>query len=531
MDRPVKRFLPDPAGSGVLRRLGGASATLAALRGWPRVGAAAAAGLMLTLAQPPVSLWPLAFAAWPLLLVLHGAAESGRAAARLGWWAGAAFFLSGLFWVGQAFLVEGGKVWWYLPVMPVAVLLLAGGLALFWALGFWLAWRVRAGGWASGWAGAVALAAAMLAVEVARGTVLTGFPWALQAYAWAETPVIQTAALIGAPALSGLTLLAACLAGTGRAGLALAAMLVAAGWGFGALRLAQPVAAPGPVVRLVQPDVGQRDKWAPENLNPIFRNLVELTATPAAEPPALTVWPEVAVTFLFDTSPEAQAIAVEALRGGALAVGSVRAEPAEPRARYFNSLLFYDPDGAPLGRYDKRTLTPFGEYVPYAWLLGRLGIGTLGDGLSGFTPGAEPGPFRLPGLPPAAVLICYEIIFPGLTRQTARGADWILQVTNDSWFGDSAGPRQHLAQARVRAIETGLPVARAANTGISAMIDPYGRVVARLGLGRRGVLDAALPARLAPTPYSRFGDALPLGCLAVAAAASLAIRRQARPMS
>jgi apolipoprotein N-acyltransferase len=317
---------------------------------------------------------------------------------------------------------------------------------------------------------------------------------------------MQVAALAGSYALSGLTLLAALLPGLRRpAALAVAAALVAGGWGFGAWRLAAPLQEPGPVIRLVQPATGQRDKWLAENRAPIFHGLVDLTAAPAAAPPALVVWPEVAVTFRFDASPEAIAIATAALpQGSALAVGSVRTDIGARRSH--NSLMFYGADGEALGVYDKRALAPFGEYVPYAWVLGRLGIGTLGDGLSGFSPGAAAGPYALPGLPPAAVLICYEIVFPGLTRATAAPAGWILQVTNDAWFGDSFGPRQHLAQARIRAIETGLPVARAANTGISAMIDPHGRLVATLGLGQRGVLDATLPARLPPPLYARAGE-------------------------
>ena len=504
--------------------LRGLPTRVAALGRWQGRGLAVLCGLLLTAAQPPMALWPLLFAAWPLLLWLLRGADTGRRAFGLGWWAGAGFFLSGLSWIGEAFLVEGGKVWWYLPLMPVAVAALAAFLALFWGAGFFLAHRLGV----AGWRGAVALATTMLGVEVARGTVLTGFPWAMQAHAWVETPVIQTVALMGAYALSGLTLLVALLVGTGRMAALGAAVAVAASWGWGALRLVEPVAATGPVIRLVQPNVGQRDKWAPENLQPIFRGLVDLTAAPADTLPALVVWPEVAVTFLFDESPDAIAIATEALPpGAALAVGAVRAEPATPRPRYFNSLQFYDHAGQPLGAYDKRTLTPFGEYVPYAWLLRPLGLGTLGDGLSGFTPGTTPGPFSLPGLPPAAVLICYEIIFPGLTRRTAATAEWIIQVTNDSWFGDSFGPRQHLAQARVRAIETGLPVARAANTGISAMIDPHGRVLARLELGERGVLDAALPARVESTPFARLGDGPPLAILAVLAALCLYRRRPA----
>lgn len=520
----MQRRVDDSGRRSLAAWLGRMQSRIEALRGWPRVGAAALCGVALTLAQPPLGLWPLLFVAWPVLLWMIAAAADGPAAFRLGWWTGAAFFVTGLYWVGHAFLVEGGKVWWYLPVMPVAVALLAGGLALFWGVGFWFAHRLGARGWRA----AVALAAAMLVVEIARGTVLTGFPWAMQSHVWVGTPVMQAASLVGATALSGLTVLAAALpAGRSLGSAGFAAALVAGGWAFGSWRLGEPVAPPGPVIRLVQPDVGQFDKWAPENLVPIFNNLVELTGRPAATAPALTVWPEVAVTFQFDTSPEAIAIATAAKRGqGVLAVGSVRSEPARPRARYFNSLLFYDHTGARLGVYDKRTLTPFGEYVPYAWLLGRLGIGTLGDGLSGFTSGSEPGPFALPGLPPAAVLICYELIFPGLTRRTTASAEWIIQVTNDSWFGDSAGPRQHLAQARIRAIETGLPVARAANTGISAMIDPYGRILASLGLGQRGALDAPLPARLPSPLYARLGDGPISGMLLLVAAATLRIGRR-----
>jgi apolipoprotein N-acyltransferase len=223
------------------------------------------------------------------------------------------------------------------------------------------------------------------------------------------------------------------------------------------------------------------------------------------------------VTFLFENSAEAIAAATDALpQGAALAVGSVRAEPGEPKRRLFNSVLLYDSDGKPLGVYDKRKLTPFGEYVPYKSVLGLLGLGTLGDGLSGFTAGKATGPFALPGLPPAVALICYEIIFPGLTRDTALRGDWIMQVTNDAWFGRSAGPYQHLAKARVRAIETGLPVARAANTGISAMIDPYGRQTASLGLGRSGVVDAALPQRLESPLFARWGNAVALAILSIA---------------
>lgn len=496
-----------------MRRL---SDPVAALRGWRRAGVALLAGAALTLAQPPFSLWPALIVGWPLLLWLIDGAETPRRAALVGWLAGLGFFLTGLYWIGEAFLVEASKVWWYAPVMPFAVFALSALLAAFWAGAFWAARRLRA----QGWRRAVALALAITVAEVARGSVLTGFPWAAQAHAWVETPVMQVAALVGAYALSALTVLAAALAGAGgwRAPLA-AALGLALGWGWGAARLAQaPLDADGPVIRLVQPNVGQRDKWADENARPIFEGLLALTAAPAAAPPALVVWPEVAVTFLFDESPQAQAMAAAALPpGAALAVGAVR---RADNGRLHNSLLFQGPGAAPLGAYDKRHLAPFGEYVPYASILGALGVGTLGDGLSGFAPGETSGPFALPGLPPVAPLICYEIVFPGEVAAAARGADWMLQVTNDAWFGDSGGPRQHLAQARVRAIEQGLPVARAANTGVSAMIDPYGRIRASLALGGRGALDSPLPAPAPRTAFSRIGDA---GALALLASAALIV--------
>jgi apolipoprotein N-acyltransferase len=484
--------------------------------GWRRVATAFAAGAALTLSQPPLPLWPVLFAAWPVLFWQARGVSAPRGAAVIGWWAGLGFFLSGLYWIGSAFLVEATKVWWYLPLMPLAIGALAAFLALFWAAAFAAAVRIGL----SGWRGPLALAVTLSVAEALRGSVLTGFPWALQAYAWVDTPVIQGTALIGSYALSGLTMLAALTLGLWHwRAAALTAGALALAWVWGAHRIPETPQPAGPVIRLVQPAIDQRDKWRPENTAPIFRQLLDLTARPAAVQPSLVVWPEVAVTFLFDTSPDAIKAATDAIPGGAvLAVGSVRAEPGTPRRRLFNSLLFYDSDGNRIGSYDKRKLAPFGEYVPYASVLGWLGLGTLGDGLSGFSPGIETGPFILPGLPPAVALICYEIIFPGLTRETAATGDWILQVTNDAWFGKSAGPYQHLAQARVRAIETGLPVARAANTGISAIIDPYGRLTATLPLGRSGVLDAALPHRIGAPLHALWGNAPGIAALSVAIA-------------
>jgi apolipoprotein N-acyltransferase len=514
---------------------GAAAALISRLRGTRptrRWALAALAGAALTLAQPPVSLWQTVFLSWPTLAILVAATPGRRAAAAVGFWAGFGFFLTGLYWVGEAFLVEAAKVWWYAPLMPLAIAALAAACAAFWAGGFALARTV----WRRGWRGAVALGSAMTLAEIARGAALTGFPWALQAYAWIETPVYQTAALIGPFALTGVTIaLAALPAWTGRREVRplLAPLLaVALAWGGGAWRVGASgqgeAASEGPLIRLVQPNTRQVDKWAPENRRPIFETLLALSAAPSDAPIALTVWPEVAVTFLFDETQAAVDRAAATTGPAALAVGAVR---RDDRGGLRNSLLFYGADGAPRGVYDKVHLTPFGEYVPYAWILSRIGLGTLGDGLSGFTPGEAAALFSAPGLPPAAPLICYETIFPGAVRRASESAGFLLQVTNDAWFGDSAGPWQHLAQARARAVELGLPVARAANTGVSAMIDGHGRIVASLALGAQGALDSPLPPALAPTLVRRFGEAPALALWAIVATASLARGVRARPES
>jgi apolipoprotein N-acyltransferase len=511
----------------LLRRI---AAALSRLVGWRRAGLAFALGAALTAAQPPYGLWPFLFIAWPALLLLVDAAPSPRSAASVGWWAGFGFFLTGVWWVANAFLVEAERIWWHAPLAPVAVATLAAVLAAFWAGAFAAARRV----WPEGWARPLALGAAMTLADLARGSVLTGFPWGLQAYAWVETPVMQAASVTGSYALAGLTVAAAASVAAGWRPSLLAGLVAVGVWGWGAWRLAGATEpADGPVIRLVQPNVPQRDRWRPELMVPIFRDLLALTEARGERPPALVVWPEVAVPFLYLDSPDAVAAAAEATpAGGLLAAGAVRAEGEGRGRRLFNSLMFQDDAGRLLATYDKRHLTPFGEYVPYAWLLGAIGLGTLGEGLSGFTPGAGSPPLALPGLPPVAPLICYEMIFPAEVRAATRGAAWMLQVTNDSWFGDSAGPRQHLAQARVRAIEQGLPVARAANTGVSAMIDAHGRIRDLLPLDTRSWIDSPLPPAAPPTVYARFGDAPPLALwLSLAAAATLlrAIRRRMAP--
>jgi apolipoprotein N-acyltransferase len=386
---------------------------------------------------------------------------------------------------------------------------MAGGLALFWAVPFALArWLAPAGVQRM-----LALATLWTLADYARSHVLTGFPWALMAQVWIETPVAQVLALMGPHGLGLVTLLAALLpAVLGWRGVALALALVGAGWAFGAVRLTAPVPerAEPLVVRLVQPNAPQHLKWRPDMQEVFYRRHLALTAAPAAPDaptPDATIWSETAVPFVLGYADDLQAEVAAAAVGGPVILGIQRLEAGPDHEHWFNSLAVLDPQGRPWAVYDKHRLVPFGEYIPLAGAIARLGIPTLTTLTSrGFTPGPGPELVSVPALPPFLPLICYEAIFPHGLRAPEGRAEWLVQVTNDAWFGEFAGPFQHLAQARSRAIEQGLPLARAANTGVSAMIDPFGRMTASLPLGETGSIDADLPAPLPPTTYARTGD-------------------------
>lgn len=475
-------------------------------------GLALAAGAVMALGQPPVS-WPFAvLAALPVLLWLLEAAPGPRRGFLIGWGAGIGYFGAGMFWIVDPFLVQPEIFGW---MAPFAVVGISTGLALFWGLPFALARAILPDGRRAGVAGALLIAALWMLAEFARGHVLTGFPWALQAYAWVETPAMQLVALGGPYLLTLATFAAGLLLGTGswRAA-AVVAVLLAAGWGWGAWRLAQPLPARDPAVsvRLVQPNAPQAEKWLPDKEREFFQRHLELSAR---EPrPDVTIWSETAVPFALDFAPDLQAESAAAAAPGRLILGIVRTEPGRDGGpqRWFNSLAALDATGAAIAVYDKHHLVPFGEYIPFPGLVASLGIPSLRTLTSGgFTPGPGPHLMQVPGLPAFLPLICYEAIFPGGLAAPEGRADWLLQVTNDAWFGEASGPWQHLAQARSRAIEQGLPLARAANTGVSAMIDPRGRIVASLGLGESGVVDAMLPGVLQPTIYVRVGDYPALG--------------------
>nr|WP_256476137.1 apolipoprotein N-acyltransferase [Siccirubricoccus soli] len=467
------------------------------------------------LALPPVHAVPVLLLAIPGLIRLVAAAPNWRRAAWLAFAWGWGHSLAGIYWVTHAILTDVEHYWWLVPLAAPA---LAIPLALF-VIPPALVARALPPGWRrlAGFAGAWVLA------ELARGVLFTGFPWNLIGTVWAFAALpVQAAALIGVHGLSLVTIL---LAGLpllpGWRPWAVGAAVLALFAGFGAWRLAQPQPeAPGVQVALVQGNITQEVKWRPEERLPNFRRYLELTAEAAraASPdlPLAVIWPETASPFLLAQDPEARRLAAEALTPNArLLGGTVRAvwDTGGALRELYNSLAVLDSAGEVQAVYDKGHLVPFGEYMPLAGLI-PIRMVTGGMDFS-----AGPGPVTLspPGLPPFGALICYEVIFPGAVTPTPRPA-WLVNITNDGWFGISAGPWQHLAAARLRAVEEGLPLARAAQTGISALFDARGERLLMLPLDVKGVVAGPLPGALPPTPFARFGLALPLSLALLAVA-------------
>jgi apolipoprotein N-acyltransferase len=476
--------------------------------GWRALATAFGLGALASLAMPPVHAIPVLLLALPGLLILLGKARSWKRAAMLGWAFGWGHHIVGLYWITYSILTEAERLWW---LVPLAVPLLALWMGIYSVIPAVLAWKAR-----PGWPRVAVLAGGWVAAEFVRGWAFTGFPWNLMGTVWAFAALpVQGAAWIGVHGLSLVTVVLACTPLLGRRATAGGLAVLVAFGGFGLARLWPAEPAPLPVTLvLVQGNVAQEAKWREETRWPIFRRYLELSQqgvdTAAREAPGtrpVIIWPETASPFLLADDPEARRIAAAALPpDGLLLAGTVRAEwgPDRRATKLFNSLVAMGPDGVISATYDKSHLVPFGEYMP---LSGLLPIRVIRGGVDF---GAGPGPvaLSLPGLPPASPLICYEVIFSGAVVGSERPG-WLLNITNDAWFGVSAGPYQHLATARLRAVEEGLPLARAAQTGISAVFDSRGREVAHLPLAETGIVLAPLPAAGTPTAFGRFGLAIP----------------------
>lgn len=510
---------------------------MAGLRPWMRRLLSLAAGALVALGLPPLGLWPLAFLGFPLFLALLETDRTGswRSGFGAGWLFGLGYFAVAFHWIGFAFLVEAETYLWMMPFMLGA---LAGGMAIYWGLA--AAAAKRLGGQGLGLA--LAFAAALAVAEWLRGQLFTGFPWAAPGLmADGMGGLAQAASLAG---MTGLTLLIVLwaalphvlLTGSRRtifAALAIALLLPVL-WVWGEMRLASATdeTVPGVAIRIVQPNVPQESKWREENARAIFDDLKRLSAMPTGERPegigSVThlVWPESAVPFLIDENPVARA-ELQPLLGGrtALITGAIRLDRASgPEPDAFNSIIVFDGMAEPVARYDKWRLVPGGEFLPLAWVLEPLGFRKVVRTPGNFTAGEGPVSIILPGGLKAALLVCYEVIFPDRLIDASDRPQLMVNVTNDGWFGRSTGPWQHLAQARLRAIEQGLPVIRAANTGISAVIDSHGRYLHRLPLMEQGVIDSSLPAALAITGYARWGNAILLLLVAVTTGGAMLLR-------
>ena len=489
-----------------------------------------ALGALNVLGFAPFFLWPLAFIALiGLMIVLEGVRATGspwRAGFWRGWCYGLGHGLAGLFWIANAFLVDAEQ---FGALAPFAVTALAAGLALFWGVAGAVYGRFQSDNWRRAFlfAGVVGL------TEFLRANILTGFPWNLPGHIWqAGGTVSQIASIIGASGLSVLTLFAAAsitvalssgarfaprygpLAATGLIFL----VVVAAGAG----RLQNQVIATmdGVGLRLVHADIPQRAKWQPENRDRIVQRYLDLSAADGLATRTHIIWPENALPMLLLEEAGVLERVGNALGSERLLLAGVvrRERGSDEDWQYYNSLAalrFSDDIARVEGVYDKQRLVPFGEFVPAAGLISRLGFASLASVVGGFERGRGNAVTTIPGLPDVSAQICYEAIFPGFTPRGADRPGWILNVSNDAWFGTHVGPAQFFNQSRYRAIEEGMPLVRSAVGGVSGVIDPYGRILAMRGPGNEGVVDAPLPASLPPPLYAMIGDALVIVMLLV----------------
>lgn len=494
--------------------------------GWQRRLIALAAGALSALAMAPFNAWPILFLTFPTLVWLIDGATAGRwngvlAAAATGWWFGFGYFVAGLYWMGFAFLVDARTFAW---MLPFAVVGLPAVLAIYTACATGLA-RIL---WTRGATRILALGVTFTITEWLRGHLFTGFPWNALGYALTSPLALaQSASIIG---IWGLTFVAVVVFSSPATltddrtetrhswlPLALSLAVLAGLGGWGALRLYRtPTRYVDKVkVRIMQPNLQQDVRFNYAARQQVMDRYVALSnrvtgpQSHGVHDATHLIWPESPFPFILTRNPDALAQISKLLSPSTVLItGATRLpenfNPADPHA--YNSIYVIDHDGSILALYDKIHLVPFGEYLPFERLLESLGLQELTKQQGGFLSGDLRRLLHIPGAPPALPLICYEIVFPGDVAPPGDRAGWIVNVTNDGWFGISTGPYQHFQQARVRAIEEGLPLARAANTGISAMVDSLGRVIGSLPLGSEGVLDARLPRAISEPTYARLGD-------------------------
>jgi apolipoprotein N-acyltransferase len=486
-------------------------------------------GLVSATGFQPLGLWPLTILAFLGLVMLIERAPGMRSALARGWWFGMGQFVLGLNWIATAFT--------YQAAMPpslgwVAVVVLSCYLAVYPAMATGLAWR---------WGRAhkamlvLILAAAWIVTEWLRGTMFTGFAWNPVGVVFIDTWAKWLARLVGTYGLSALAILWAGLLWwavrhRSRAfGLTVAILPLL----FADLRLTGIAATPEtdparPAIRVVQPNIPQESRQDPDQDMANFYKMLQLSGRPDGTP-RLILWPEAAVPYDLHGEGAPSIIARVIGPRDMLLTGGTEAAAPPPgaQAAAYNSLYLLGPGGRILGRYDKAHLVPYGEYLPMRPFLTALGLSRLVPGDGDILAGPGPRTLDLPGFGRLGGQICYEIIFSGEVVDRANRPDFIFNPSNDAWFG-AFGPPQHFAQARLRALEEGLPIVRSTPTGITGVIDAQGRVVERLPRQQEGVIDTRLPQAAAATPFARFGNVLPFVFALLLVAGAIAVRRKTR---
>ena len=516
-----------------------------------QLGLSFLAGAIGALGFAPLGLWPLTLVAFASLLWLIEAAPRLRSALARGWWFGLGQFTVGLNWIATAFTYQAAMPAW---LGWVAVVLLSLYLAIFPAMAAGLAWRFlhrssRAKSRSVDTNSSrtpldyardertglvLALAAAWIVTEWLRAGLFTGFAWNPVGVTLVDLPIASAAVWIGTYGLSGLVVLLAgalfLLARPGGRAAGGAILVAGIALGAGAWAIASDAPVRDVTLRVVQPNINQQDKWDPAFSAESFRRHARLSGGARGDRPRLLLWPEAATPEFLSVEPHARR-RIAALLGpnDLLLLGGVElafGSDGRPAAAY-NSLYALDPAGRLRGRYDKAHLVPYGEYLPMRPLLSALGISRLAPGDLDFLSGPGPRTLDLPGFGRAGVQVCYEIIFSGQVVDRANRPDFLFNPSNDAWFG-AWGPPQHLAQARLRAIEEGLPVIRATPTGISAVIDANGALLGSVRQGVAGTIDSLMPGAAPPTLFARFGNLLSLLFALLLAAGAIAVGRKSR---
>lgn len=465
--------------------------------GWAKRGLILSAlGVIVGLGHAPLDWWWASLIGLAVAFIITRHAPDLRTALWQGWVLGLGYFAFSLRWIVSPFLVHVERDGW---MAPFALILMAAGFALFWGLAAGVTQKIIKGGM-------IGFALSIVAFEALRSLILTGFPWALLGHVLVATPVSEMAALGGPHLLTLLVVVfALCFAalpigrpGLGAFGIVMIFLVIVT---FGITRSSIVPQESEAIVRLIQPNAPQDEKWDIEKRHVFFDRMLGFTSE--GDVPDLIVWPESSIPTLLNYADDELELISEAARGAPLIVGVNRAQAG----LYFNSFILLGRGGSIDAFYDKQHLVPFGEYVPGGDLLHNMGIQGFGSSYGGgFTPGDGRRTFDVPGIGPIRPLICYEGIFSEEVGGTEIRPRALILITNDAWFGKDAGPYQHLAQARLRAIEQGIPMVRVANTGVSAMIDSYGVITSSIDMNTAGYIDAKLPQMLPPTPYSRYGD-------------------------